>query len=164
MASGWGRVLRWLLGRPSGVRRTLWRRWWAGVAPAPDVAPATSAQPPPNVAPAGPSYRAVLSEAQIRDGEVVEVRVEGASLAVCRVGDEVFALDSVCPHAGGPLADGEIEGHDLLCPLHGWAFDLRTGACKVDPDGPVRVYPARLRGGQVEVAWSAHVAPGEQGR
>ena len=44
----------------------------------------------------------------------------------CRSG-EVFATSAQCPHRGGPLADGLVGGHSVICPMHGFAFDLRTG-------------------------------------
>ena len=42
-------------------------------------------------------------------------------------GDEIFAIGNECPHQGGNLCDGWIEGEIVTCPLHGWEFDLRTG-------------------------------------
>ena len=65
---------------------------------------------------------------QIPVGEARVFRVEGRAIAVfrCRSGD-LFAAGAECPHRGGPLADGVIGGHSVICPLHGYLFDLRTG-------------------------------------
>ena len=54
--------------------------------------------------------------------------VDGRDIAVfrCRSG-EVYATEAECPHRGGPLADGLVGGHSVICPLHGFVFDLRTG-------------------------------------
>jgi nitrite reductase (NADH) small subunit len=63
----------------------------------------------------------------------------------------VFAAQAECPHKKGPLADGLLGGSMLVCPLHSWKFDLKTGqtdngACTL------KTYPARLsRGGQIVV-------------
>jgi len=61
-------------------------------------------------------------------GEARVFRVEGREVAVfrCRSGD-VYATGAECPHRGGPLADGLVGSHSVICPLHGFAFDLRTG-------------------------------------
>jgi len=69
----------------------------------------------------GPIDRIPLGEARV-------YRVEGKEVAVfrCRSG-EVFATSAECPHRGGPLADGLVGGHSVICPMHGYAFDLRTG-------------------------------------
>ena len=61
-------------------------------------------------------------------GEARVFRVEGRDVAVfrCRSG-EVYATAAECPHRGGPLADGLVGSHSVICPLHGFVFDLRTG-------------------------------------
>jgi nitrite reductase (NADH) small subunit len=61
-------------------------------------------------------------------GEARVFRVEGRDVAVfrCRSGD-VYATGATCPHRGGPLADGLVGNHSVICPLHGFVFDLRTG-------------------------------------
>lgn len=65
---------------------------------------------------------------QIPLGEARVFRVDGRAIAVfrCRSG-ELFATRAECPHRGGPLADGVVGGHAVICPLHGYLFDLRTG-------------------------------------
>jgi nitrite reductase (NADH) small subunit len=48
-------------------------------------------------------------------------------VAVFNVEGRFFALDGICPHAGGPLAKGELHGCIVTCPWHGWQFDVTTG-------------------------------------
>lgn len=81
----------------------------------------------------------------------VSVHVGRHTLAVFRLGDEIFAIDGVCPHRGAPLASGAVEEGKVYCPLHGWGFDLRTGACADNPAKPVRSYPVRVVDGVVQV-------------
>ncbi|MGO8671166.1 MAG: Rieske (2Fe-2S) protein [Capsulimonadaceae bacterium] len=67
-----------------------------------------------------------------------------------------YATDARCPHGSGPLADGLLGGRTLICPLHGWKFNLETGAPIVG-DCPVRVYPVRLtEAGDIAVALTCH--------
>jgi nitrite reductase/ring-hydroxylating ferredoxin subunit/ferredoxin-thioredoxin reductase catalytic subunit len=61
-------------------------------------------------------------------GRVRHVKVGKTDLAVVRTGDEFHAVSNVCRHAFGPLADGIVEGHDLICPWHGWRYDVRNGS------------------------------------
>lgn len=69
----------------------------------------------------------VAAEA-VRDGGAYVVEVDPAlSIALFRVDGEVFAIDNRCPHAGGSLAHGAIEGGIVVCPLHGFRVDVRTG-------------------------------------
>lgn len=79
------------------------------------------------------------------------VTVNGKRIALFRIADEVFALDNVCPHEGGPLADGFVEGDAVMCPLHAWSFDLRTGRVVSGGDVSVESYPVRVNGDDVMV-------------
>jgi nitrite reductase (NADH) small subunit len=56
------------------------------------------------------------------------VTVAGRRIAVFRTRDGFHAVDAACPHRAGPLADGLVADNCVTCPLHGWRFDLRTGA------------------------------------
>ncbi len=89
---------------------------------------------------------------EIPVGEGRAFAVDGEQVAVFRQRDgRVSAMDAVCPHAGGPLADGQIDARVVVCPLHLNAFDLVSGesstgappvrvrACRVEADGSVLV-------------------------
>jgi len=66
--------------------------------------------------------------AQIPIGEGRAFGVEGQQVAVFRLRTgAVYAVSAVCPHKGGPIADGQIDGSIVLCPLHMNAFELATG-------------------------------------
>src|SRR5437899_9582795 len=60
-------------------------------------------------------------------GKVKEFFAAGRFLCIANVEGEICATDNVCPHWGGPLGQGVIEDGKLICPWHGWQFDLRTG-------------------------------------
>lgn len=79
------------------------------------------------------------------------VSVGGRELAIFQIEGEVFAIDNGCPHRGGPLAEGDLAGCVVYCPLHAWSFDLRTGGSPSNPKIRVGSYPARLVAGWVEV-------------
>src|SRR5213593_2446084 len=80
------------------------------------------------------------------------VERDGRTLAVFNAGGGRFAAcGAVCPHEDGPLADGWIEGDAVVCPWHGFDFDLATGRCRVDEDLAIAVYPVRVAGDAVEV-------------
>jgi nitrite reductase/ring-hydroxylating ferredoxin subunit len=80
------------------------------------------------------------------------VEVDGIPLAVFHLGDGRYqALEGSCPHEGGPLGDGVLLGDRVVCPWHGFDFDVRTGSCNVAPDLAVTVYPVRIAGAGVLV-------------
>jgi nitrite reductase (NADH) small subunit len=85
-------------------------------------------------------------------GEGRTFAVDGRQIAVFRprAGGGIRALDAVCPHAGGPLADAQIDDMKIVCPLHGYAFSLSDGAC-LNGDLAVRAYPVREEDGEIVV-------------
>jgi 3-phenylpropionate/trans-cinnamate dioxygenase ferredoxin subunit len=63
-----------------------------------------------------------------------------------------FALDNACTHEEGPLAEGDIEGHEVTCPWHGASFVIRTGEVLCAPAyGDVTRYNVRVTGPDIEV-------------
>lgn len=73
----------------------------------------------------------------------------GHRYAVFNVGGEYYAIDDGCPHREGPLGFGYLDGCRVHCPLHGWAYDVTTGAGVTRPDRPVKAYPTRVENGRV---------------
>ena len=64
---------------------------------------------------------------------------------------EWFALDGLCPHAGGPLGAGCLVGSTVTCPWHGWQFDVTTGAHALTPQIEAERFPVAVEGGEVFV-------------
>ena len=83
-------------------------------------------------------------------GSARHVKIGKRDITVVRVGDEVFALSNLCRHAFGPLSDGFVDGYWLVCPWHGWRYDVRTGATD-HPNASVSTLPAMVRDGEVLV-------------
>ena len=77
------------------------------------------------------------------------VTVNGEDVVLDRRSDEIFAIGNECPHQGGNLCDGWIEGDILSCPLHGWEFDLRTGVCMTIPGERASRYAVSVDGGAI---------------
>jgi nitrite reductase/ring-hydroxylating ferredoxin subunit len=74
-------------------------------------------------------------------------------VVVCRTRAGLYALDNVCSHAHTKMHEGRLRGVRLICPLHGAAFDVRSGAVLGAPaTAPLASHPVRIAGGQVEVA------------
>jgi nitrite reductase (NADH) small subunit len=66
-------------------------------------------------------------------------------------GGRFYACSAVCPHEDGPLSEGWLEGDRVVCPWHGFDFELRTGRCGVDEGLAVSVYRVRVTAASVEV-------------
>ncbi len=85
------------------------------------------------------------------EGALQEFLVEGRQLCVARNKGKLFAISNVCPHRGGPMAEGMLEDGKVLCPWHAWAFDLKTGALDHDPAQTIAIYPLQEQDGEVLV-------------
>ncbi|MDE2304798.1 MAG: non-heme iron oxygenase ferredoxin subunit [Gammaproteobacteria bacterium] len=66
--------------------------------------------------------------AEIPEGRMLARSAGGREIMVCRTKDGVFAVDDICSHAYARLSEGRLRGFRAICPLHGAAFDVRTGA------------------------------------
>lgn len=79
-------------------------------------------------------------------------RVAGRLIAVFKARDgKVFAVDGLCPHKNGPLADGMVVGHQVVCPLHAYRFAADTGACDQPGTCAIGAYPVDVDGDTVFV-------------
>ena len=85
-------------------------------------------------------------------GQGALLEVGGIAVAVFNAGAGRFhAMSPLCPHEDGPLAEGWLEGDAVVCPWHGFDFDLATGLCRVDEGYTITVYPVRVVGADVEI-------------
>jgi nitrite reductase/ring-hydroxylating ferredoxin subunit len=87
--------------------------------------------------------RCVGSACSIAEGKACTVQAFGRTIAIFRAQGELYAIDDCCPHHGGPLGEGDLEGLKVACPLHGWTFELATGRM-VGGAGSIRVPVYRL--------------------
>jgi len=97
------------------------------------------------------TFVTACAAAELAPGTARTVTVGDKELALFNVDGVVFAIDNTCPHRGGPLAEGEVEGCTVTCPWHAWTFDLKTGQSLTD-DLAVTCYPAKVEGGAVLVS------------
>ena len=86
------------------------------------------------------------------DGKPVAIDVDGTSVCVARVGDEVFAIADTCTHSDASLSVGEITGPKIECWLHGAEFDLRTGEALTPPaTSGLKVFNVERNGNQIKI-------------
>lgn len=89
---------------------------------------------------------------ELRDDEPLAVEFEDQNIAIVKYQDEIFAIQDECSHAYVKLSEGEVADCAIECPLHGAAFDLRTGEAKSLPaTEAIAVYPTRIQGNEILV-------------
>jgi len=104
--------------------------------------------------------------AEIQNGQMKTVKMEGREILLAKVGDRFFAADNKCPHMSGNLAMGELNGTIVTCPLHHSQFDLTDGhalrwtgwtgiklslATMVKSPRPLKTYTVKIKGDRVLV-------------
>jgi len=117
------------------MRQQLRKTTEAEVAP-----PATSAPAEKEPDPVG------VRAADIPEGSAKLVRVQGEEIAVFKQDGKLCAIQNACPHEGGQLSKGWIEGEAVVCPLHGYKFDLKTGICSSDPHLKAKTFAVTAQG------------------
>ncbi|HEX9923201.1 MAG TPA: glutamate synthase-related protein [Anaerolineae bacterium] len=111
-----------------------------------------------------PNFVKVMDAGQLKAGEVTVVTINGRDICLANCDQEFYALDNKCPHRGGQLGDGKIVGMDVVCPLHGWDFDVRTGISRYDTLDRVQTYPVRQVNGSIEIdADAVRTLPTQEG-
>jgi nitrite reductase/ring-hydroxylating ferredoxin subunit len=89
--------------------------------------------------------------AELPPGTVSETEIAGHPTALCNVDGTVYAVDGICPHAGGRLGHGALHGNWLCCPLHAWEFDCRTGEHGPGSPFQVKTYPVSICDGDIYI-------------
>ncbi len=94
----------------------------------------------------------VAAVTEIQPGQGKAVAVADREIALFNCGGQFYAIDNTCPHHGGPLGDGDLDGSVVTCPWHGWRFDVRTGVSPVVPSAKVNRFEVKVEGNDILVA------------
>ena len=89
---------------------------------------------------------------EVAPGQARLVNVKGIEIVLFNIEGAFFALENACTHEEGPLAEGEVLGHEVTCPWHGAKFDIRTGEALGPPAyEAVTRYNVRITGTDIEI-------------
>jgi 3-phenylpropionate/trans-cinnamate dioxygenase ferredoxin subunit len=100
----------------------------------------------------GPTWIDVAPADDLAGGGHRVYEADGRFIAVYDVGGDLYAIEDVCTHDGNPLADGPVEGLEVVCPRHGARFCLRTGAALSPPAyEPVTTFAVERRDGRLRI-------------
>ena len=88
---------------------------------------------------------------EIPPGMIREFQLDGKTIALANVDGKFFAINNVCMHRGGPLGEGQLAGHTVTCPWHGWQYDVTNGTVVGNAAVGVETYPVEVRGNDIFV-------------
>lgn len=94
---------------------------------------------------------AKTGEIPLKEGR--NVQFQNYSVALFNLGAEFRATDSLCPHRGGPLADGIVAGNSVFCPMHNWKINLENGCALSGGTGQIKTFPVKVMDGKIYVAF-----------
>ena len=97
------------------------------------------------------AFTDVLNAAELPIGRIRAVKVDDRSIAISHTAGGFFATDNVCPHRGGPLAEGDLIGDEIICPWHLWGFDVRTGLCPGNAEYTIATHEVKVDGDRILV-------------
>lgn len=103
------------------------------------------------------AYVKVAQKADLPLNSMIKVKSGDRTIMLANVDDNYYALNNRCPHMGGSLADGKLNGHVVTCPRHGSQFDVRTGEALHGPTillitmkvGKAASYPVKTDGDDI---------------
>jgi nitrite reductase (NADH) small subunit/3-phenylpropionate/trans-cinnamate dioxygenase ferredoxin subunit len=99
-----------------------------------------------------PRFVTVAKTSEVPPGTGCIVDVQGIWIALFNVEGTFYAIDNTCPHAGGPLGEGRLDGTIVECPWHSWKFDVTSGERVGNPNFQVTCCAVRVHGDEVQIA------------
>lgn len=99
-----------------------------------------------------PDFVTVTRTQHIQPGSVCSFNIKGKAVAVYNCSGKFFATSNFCQHEGGSLDEGELVGNVIICPLHGWEYNVESGQCLTAPGADLQVYPVRVIGDEIQIA------------
>ena len=99
-------------------------------------------------------FIAVANVSDIPVGRVRGYTIADRKIAVYHTARGFFASDNVCPHRGGPLAEGDLIGEEIICPWHLWGFEVATGLCTGNASISVLTHEVKVEGERIMIRLS----------
>ena len=98
-----------------------------------------------------PEFVKVARAGEIKSGDAKVVEVNGKKYALFNVEGRYHCLDNTCPHRGGPLGEGFLDGTTVTCPWHGWQFDAASGEGKTKPGTSLARFEVKVEGDDIYI-------------
>lgn len=91
-----------------------------------------------------------IEEIPTDQGMIVDFK--GEEVGLFKVNGTCYAISAVCPHRGGPVGEGSLNGTVVTCPWHGWRFDVCSGVNVINPASRLKTYKVKVEGSDVYIA------------
>jgi nitrite reductase/ring-hydroxylating ferredoxin subunit len=92
-----------------------------------------------------------IKESELNEGQMKALRVKGRPILLVRKSGEVFGVSNICPHMGCSFQGGILNGYVVMCPCHGWKFDVRNGKYQENSLTALTCYRCKIENGKIYV-------------
>lgn len=97
-------------------------------------------------------YYSISAQSDLPPGDRLFLEIDSLPIVVFNIAGSYYAIGDICTHDNGPLGDGDLDDHQVICPRHGARFDLRSGEALTLPAvEPTPSYPVRVIDGKIEI-------------
>jgi len=96
-------------------------------------------------------WKRICASHELVEGKAIEVVFQGEVIAVYRHDHVLYAIDGICMHQGGPLARGRLMNGTVVCPWHGWQYELATGNHAPTCKPMLKTYQIQELDGEIEI-------------
>jgi nitrite reductase/ring-hydroxylating ferredoxin subunit len=96
-------------------------------------------------------FVASIKEGELSEGHMKAVRLKGKPILLVRQGGEVFGMSNLCPHMGCTFEHGILKDYVVMCPCHGWKFDIRNGQYLENNLTVLQTYRCKIENGKIHV-------------
>jgi nitrite reductase/ring-hydroxylating ferredoxin subunit len=97
------------------------------------------------------AFTKLCKTSDVQSGAGKGIELNGKAIAVFNVDGKFYAINDVCGHRGGPLSEGEIDGTTVICPWHGWRYNVTSGENELVPALPTEKYELKVEGDDILV-------------
>ncbi len=97
------------------------------------------------------NFHSTIKEAALKEGGMATVRIRDNPIILAKIGGQIYGVTNRCPHMGCSFDNGILTGYVLMCPCHGWKFDVRTGQYQVIDTVKLDCYRIEVRNGKIFV-------------
>lgn len=97
------------------------------------------------------NFKSCLKEKELKEGHLKHMQVSGKSILLVKQGGQIFAVSNICPHEGCSLDKGVLNEYLVMCPCHGWKFDVRTGEFIENKLLKLATYRCKMENGKIYV-------------
>ena len=99
----------------------------------------------------------VATIGEIPPGKGIKIKLGNEYIAIFNHNGHFHAIQNRCPHQNADLADGYIRNNQVYCPLHNWAFDIKTGAYAFNPGQRIKTYPVEIHNNDIFIIYDSHL-------